>query len=247
MIELTANTETPPLLLASRARRLDGDTHFFVAFVQVIDNFSRNHKLGNLFEARVGPGKLLVCTMELPRIADKSPAANQLLKSLYAYAGSASFKPAQLLDVAVLDQLLGSKSASVLQKIGAKVHADSEAHGYEATLAIDGDPDTCWHTKWEPAPAPMPHELVIDLGQEVTLTGITYLPRQDMANGRIAECEVFADNVSVATAKWPNNAKLQTLRFKQLVTARHLNLQIKSEVNGQPFASVAEFDILPAK
>ena len=37
----------------------------------------------------------------------------------------------------------------------------------------------------------MPHHLTVDLGREVTLKGITYLPRQDMANGRIAECEIY--------------------------------------------------------
>jgi hypothetical protein len=90
----------------------------------------------------------------------------------------------------------------------------------------------------------MPHELVVVLGREVTLTGITYLPRQDMANGRIAECDLFADGSRVASARWPNTSELQTLRFSQPVTTRTLRLVIKSECNGNPFASVAELDVL---
>ena len=90
----------------------------------------------------------------------------------------------------------------------------------------------------------MPHELLVDLGREVTLTGITYLPRQDMANGRIAECELFADGSRIASAQWPNTSELQTLRFNRPVTMRTLRLVIKSESNGNPFASIAELDVL---
>jgi len=232
------------LLNNSRTLILDDTPADFRPIVEVVDNFARNHKLGNLFEARVGPGKLLLCTMDLPRIADRQPAANQLLKSLYAYAASSSFRPAQALEENVLDQLFTSNSTNLLQQLGAQIHADSEAPGYEAALAIDGDPDTCWHTQWQPSPTPMPHELVIDLGREMTVAGITYLPRQDMANGRIRDCEVFANSTRVAVAKWPNSAELQTLRFDRPVTTRTLRLVIISEVNRNPFASAAELDIL---
>jgi hypothetical protein len=242
--EFHSNWQWWELLNNSHTLILDDTPAEFRPIVQVIDNFARNHKLGNLFEARVGSGKLLVCAMDLPGIADHQPAANQLLKSLYAYAGSPSFQPAQTLEDTTLEGLFASTSTNMLRKLGAKIHADSEAPGYEAALAIDDDPDTCWHTKWEPSPAPMPHELTVDFGRQVTLAGITCLPRQDMANGRIAQCELFADGNRVASAKWPNTRELQTLRFSQPVTTRTLRLVIKSECNGNPFASVAELDVL---
>jgi hypothetical protein len=242
--EFHSNWQWWELLNNSRTLILDDTPADFRPIVQVIDNFARNHKLGNLFEARVGPGKLLVCTMDLPRIAGQQPAANQLLGSLYAYAGSPSFRPAQALADTTLEGLFASKSTNLLQQLGAKIHADSEAPGYEAALAIDDDPDTCWHTKWEPSPALMPHELVVDLGRQVTLTGITYLPRQDMANGRIAQCALFADGSRIASVKWPNTRERQTLRFSQPVATRTLRLVIESECNGNPFASVAELDVL---
>jgi hypothetical protein len=65
-----------------------------------------------------------------------------------------------------------------------------------------------------------------------------------VANRGLAECEVFADGSRVASAKWPNTSELQTLRFHQPITTRRLRLVIKSEVNGNPFASVAELDVL---
>ncbi len=242
--ESHSNWQWWELLNNSRTLILDDAPAEFHPIVQVVNNFARNHKLGNLFEARVGPGKLLVCAIDLPRIAGRQPAANQLLESLWAYAGSSSFRPAQTLESTMLDGLFASKSTNLLQNLGAKIHADSEAPGYEAARAIDDDPDTCWHTQWEPSPAPMPHELVVEFGRQVTLTGLTYLPRQDMANGRIARCEVFADGNRVASVRWPNSSELQTLRFSQPVTTRTLRLVIKSEVNGNPFASVAELDVL---
>ena len=242
--DLHSNWQWWELLNNSRTLILDDTPAEFRPIVQVVDNFARNHKLGNLFEARIGAGKLLVCTMDLPRIASQQPAAKQLLASLYAYAGSTSFRPPQALEAVTLDELFNSKSTNMLQRLGAKIHADSEAPGNEAALAIDDDPDTCWHSKWAPPAAPMPHELVIEFDSEATLTGLTYLPRQDMANGRIAECAVFANGSRVVSVKWPNTSQLQTLRFAQPVTTSALRLVIRSEVNGNPFASVAELDVL---
>jgi hypothetical protein len=72
--------------------------------VQVIDNFARNHKLGIVFEARVGKGELLVCGFDVLNQAS-SPAAQQFLRSLYAYVASPQFKPASELKTETLDAL----------------------------------------------------------------------------------------------------------------------------------------------
>jgi len=242
--DLYSNWQWWELLNNSRTLMVDETLATFRPIVQIVDNFARNHKLANLFEGQVGPGKLLVCAMDLLGLADQQPAANQLLKSLYGYVASPAFRPTQPLDPMFLDKLFTSQSTKMLQRLGAKIHADSEAPGYEAELAIDDDPNTCWHTQWQPSPAPMPHELVIEFGREVTLTGITYLPRQDMANGRIAECEIFADGRLVTSANWPNSSELQTVRFANPVIAHTLRLLIKSEVNRKAFASIAELDVL---
>ena len=80
--------------------------------------------------------------------------------------------------------------------------------------------------------------------------GITYLPRQEGGNGRIAKCEVYCstDPASwgepVAKATWPNTTVLQTVRFQQPVKARYVKVVARSEVNGRPYASIAELDVL---
>ena len=107
-----------------------------------------------------------------------------------------------------------------------------------------------WHTTWGAQAKPMPHHLVIDLGGEVALSGIKYLPRQDMDEGRCADCLVFCSHdpnswgEAAASVQWQNNDQWQTLPFKQTVKARYLKLLIKSAVNNRPYASVAELDII---
>ena len=72
--------------------------------VQVIDNMERNHKLGLLFEFKVGEGKLLVCMSDLRRIPER-PEATRLYSSILTYMQSANFNPGYAIDEAILHQL----------------------------------------------------------------------------------------------------------------------------------------------
>ncbi len=100
-----SNWQWYELLDQSRSVVLDGTPPGFRPIIQVIDNFARNHKLGNLFEARVGAGRLLVCTIDLPGLAARNPAARQMLRSLQAYAASPAFQPVQELGTRFLDEV----------------------------------------------------------------------------------------------------------------------------------------------
>jgi len=53
--------------------------------VQVIDAFSRNQKLGLIFEARVGQGRLLVCAADLTTGEAQDPMRRQMRASLVRY------------------------------------------------------------------------------------------------------------------------------------------------------------------
>jgi hypothetical protein len=92
------------LMQRSRLFILDDTPPTYRPTIQVIDNFARNHKLGVVFEGRVGRGQLLVCGFDLPGLA-KDPAARQLLASLYAYVGSAAFQPQQELGEQPLEKI----------------------------------------------------------------------------------------------------------------------------------------------
>src|SRR5208282_3131968 len=80
-----SNWQWCELLDHSRSIILDDTPADFRPIVHVIDNFARNHKLGVIFEARVGPGRLLVCGIDLPGLIEKQPAARQMLASLQRY------------------------------------------------------------------------------------------------------------------------------------------------------------------
>jgi len=103
--EFHANWQWWSLMTHSRALVLDGTPADFLPIVQVIDNFERNHKLGLLWETRVGAGRLLVCSIDLPGLADH-PEARQLMASLLAYTASDRFKPVPSLRVEQVRRLL---------------------------------------------------------------------------------------------------------------------------------------------
>jgi len=70
---------------------LDDTGGEYEPIVRAIDNPERNQNLGLVFEGTVGDGAFLACAADLGSIDD--PAAEQLLYSLSAYAGSDSFDP----------------------------------------------------------------------------------------------------------------------------------------------------------
>ncbi|HEY5391672.1 MAG TPA: hypothetical protein VIJ57_06130, partial [Hanamia sp.] len=98
------------LIQGSKTMKLNGTPEGFRPLVQVIDNFARNDKLANVFEAKVGKGSLLVCSLNLRD--EKLPETDAFLKSLYDYAASGSFKPSQKLDVAVLNKILSPSGSA---------------------------------------------------------------------------------------------------------------------------------------
>jgi hypothetical protein len=61
--------------------------------VQMIDDWDECRKLGLVVEARVGQGKLLICSIDLQNDLEHRPVARQMLRSLLAYMGSDGFAP----------------------------------------------------------------------------------------------------------------------------------------------------------
>ena len=71
----------------------------FEPIVQIIPDWNSPRKEALLYEAKVGRGKLLVCSMDLMTDQSSRPAARQLLNSLYSYVGSEAFSPSAELTV----------------------------------------------------------------------------------------------------------------------------------------------------
>ena len=60
----------------------------------------------------------------------------------------------------------------------------------EVHHAIDNNPRTFWHSKWQGGVDKPPHILEVDFGEAMELAGITILPRQDSPNGRVLRYEL---------------------------------------------------------
>lgn len=72
--------------------------------VQVVDNFTKNRRLGLIFEVRVGKGKLVVSAIDLTSNMTDRLTSCQLLTSMLHYMQSDAFQPAIDLDVAAMDR-----------------------------------------------------------------------------------------------------------------------------------------------
>jgi hypothetical protein len=217
--------------------------------VQVIDDWNTNRRLGLIFEARIGKGKLLVSSIDLKNNLSERPVARQMLQSLLKYMDSDAFSPKHSIGAELLQGLL--RKPSLLSNARLTM-TDSEAPGHEARNVIDGNPDSIWHTPWgENAPA-YPHEFQIELPESLEIKGFTYLPRQDMSNGWINKYEVYISTDGEnwgeppATGNFEKNRNKKKVIFNKSKTGRFLRFVALSGIDGQIFASMAELDIIPA-
>lgn len=83
----------------------------FRPIVQLVPDFHYNRLLAQVFEARVGKGRLLVVGYDLEHKLDQRPAASQFRKSLLQYLRSAQFNPGGELDPALVEEWLRPSSA----------------------------------------------------------------------------------------------------------------------------------------
>ncbi len=119
-----------------------------------------------------------------------------------------------------------------------------------ATNAFDGDPTTHWHTQYYGSKPYPPHDIQINLGGLYDLTGFRYLPRQSGAiNGRIYRYEFY---VSLDGRNWGRpvaqgafvNSPIEKEIIFPVATAKYVRLVALSEVNDQPYTTVAELSVL---
>ena len=153
--------------------------------------------------------------------------------------------------IAALTQ--NSRAAIIPKDTWRLVYVDSQetvAENGAATNAFDGNPSTHWHTKWYLSSPPPPHEVQIDLGGIYDLDGFRYLPRQDGGiNGTISQYEFYVstDGINwgspVATGTFANNVTEKEVLFTQ-ITGQYIRLRALSEVNGKPWTSAAEINVL---
>lgn len=118
-----------------------------------------------------------------------------------------------------------------------------------AAAAIDGDPDTYWHTRYSPSVDKLPHSITVDMGSSRTLIGFGYLPRQDGGvNGRVKR---YAFELSEDGSQWSRVSEGEFLdtpersrvSFSKPLTGRFFRFVALSEANGAQYTTAAELDV----
>jgi beta-galactosidase len=97
--EANCDWQWTELVRGVRAVNLDHARPELQPIVQAIDDWSRNYKLGMIFECRVGKGRLLVSAVDIMNPPDARPAAQQLRRSLLDYMSSDKFQPRAALSI----------------------------------------------------------------------------------------------------------------------------------------------------
>jgi F5/8 type C domain len=116
--------------------------------------------------------------------------------------------------------------------------------------ALDGDPNTIWHTRWQGQSPGLPHEIVIELVPPTIINGFSYLPRQDVSDhGTIKDYEFYVSNDGKHFGQPVNKGtfgqdKLEKIETFNPVKCRFVKLKALSEINGLPFTSTAEIRVL---
>jgi hypothetical protein len=235
------------LLNKSRVMNLSTLPQGTEPIVRVIDDWNTNRPLGAVFELRAGKGKLLVCTLDIEKDLDNRPAVAALRRSLLDYMAGDQFNPKTEASIDTLRDLFVKKDSDI-----ASVEADSEEAGYPAKNAIDGDPKTIWHTPYQGNVPKFPHELRVQFSGAVELSGLRYLPRQDVANGFVADYEVYAGKDGkdgrdrkdwgkpIAQGTFKPGQTAQEIRFEKPVRAKWLRFVAKTGQGKDDFAAVAE-------
>jgi hypothetical protein len=207
-----------------------------------VDKFDRNALPAAIWEARVGKGRLLVCTLDIEGSLDRRIAARQLRRSILDYMASDHFQPEV--------ELLAEHLAPLFKEIRFRAHADNADPNHTAQSAVDGDPATFWHTEWQSGAVRLPATLGIDLGKPARIVGFTYRPRPDMNRGRISRFRIeVSDDGKIwrqaqAEAVFPDNAEPQVVRFTKEMVARQIRLVTLADHGASQQAAVAEFEPL---
>ena len=239
------------LIHRAGALRLDLLPHGLDPIVRVIDDWVTARPLGLVVEGKVGAGKIVICGFDLTRDAD-DPVSRQMRASLVRYLDSKSCQPKAKLSVEQIQSLIADRQTGLPRGVKG-IAATSEQEGYEARLAVDGDPATMWHSAWGEPAAGFPHELVVEFVTPRSLVGVKVLPRQDdNRNGWIKDYElcVSADGREwgqpVAHGKLPASASEQEIKLPAPITTRFLKLRALSSHSDGSFTSLAELSFIPA-
>jgi PKD repeat protein len=148
----------------------------------------------------------------------------------------------------IQQQIIGKSSWSLVYVDSEELNSSGDIG--PAVNGFDGDPNTIWHTEWIGSDPDLPHEIQIDLGAIYFLAGFNYLPRQDGPDtGTIKDYEFYVSmentnwGTPVASGRFVENTQEKNVLFSPK-HGRYIRLRALLEVDGDPYTSMAEIDIV---
>lgn len=120
----------------------------------------------------------------------------------------------------------------------------------QTSHAIDENAETIWSTADNTSLMPLPQFIVIDMGQELDIKSLSYLPRQNGTGGIVKDYQwqVSSDNTNWTTiaegefANIKSNLVEQNITLKASVKARYIKFTGKTTVDGR-YITVAEIGV----
>jgi len=238
------------LIHKAAAMDLSGLPRELDAEVRVIDDWFTARPLGMLFEATLGQGRLVVCSIDLERGLEGDPVRTQFRRTLLDYMAGKKFAPRTAVTVEQVRSLFTEPTP--MARFGAQVISVSSSEaGHEAERLIDGDPRTFWHSQYRDMQPDFPHEFQISLASYEIIKGFQLLPRQDgNRNGTIKDCEVYVSRngdawgESVWRGELTAGAGWQIVNFKEPVRGRFVRFVAKSGHTNGSWAAAAEVELI---
>ena len=140
-------------------------------------------------------------------------------------------------------------AVALLPQTATVATASSQEAGMEARQTLDGQVSTFWHTRWTGTNVPgYPHWLRLNLGTAWWVSGLLYLPRQDMSNGWIKSYRIEGQGTDqawtvLASGTWASTRSAKEVRWAPVLVVA-IRLVALSEIAGQAWASAAEVQLL---
>jgi hypothetical protein len=176
----------------------------------------------------------------------EAPKANSIATAPAATVPAATV-PAATAPTAAAPAAVANTVTLKVVKVDSEETAGEDGKGANA---VDGNPETIWHTQWQDDSPVCPHEIIIELTPPSTIKGFTYLPRQgDSENGIIKDYEFYVSDDGkdfgqpVAKGSFESGKEKKTVTFDSK-KCQFIKLKALSEINDNAWTSAAEIGVV---
>lgn len=227
-----------------RAVNLDKLPSNLQPIVQPIDDWNRNYKLGLVFEASVGRGKLIIAAVDLETDLNNRIAARQLRRSLLSYMASSEFVPKTELAPEQIESLFFD--TRIMKRLGAAARGVGDAPN-----VIDGDPNTFWIAGDPRGTSRENQELTISFPNAISFSGLVIMPRQNHREheGDIREYSIRISDDGTNWSDLKRDAFVstfdpQTITFDRNVVSRFIKITSLSGFGADKTTALADVAVI---